>query len=178
MIKRDPSVFLIHCIPYNCGSMIRGQRLQEVKIAAFSSETSSVGRLWLFQSAMIASSASNLMGLISSCIGIFSSLARATHFYIKSVLYLLENGPAYEMNAAVIKTSPLSVYSFNFSSITWFFHLTFSLLNPLTNLFASSSEYSISSWRLTTASFCLLALSNSACRILSWPSNWSTIALA
>lgn len=89
-----------------------------MKIAAFSKETSSVGNEWLFQSAIIASSANIFIGLISSYIGIFNSFALSTHFYINVVLYFFENGPAYDINADVINISPLSVISYYLRPIT------------------------------------------------------------
>ena len=63
------SRFLSHLMPCSCGSMMRGQRLQELMMAPFSREMRSAGRPSLIILAFLPSSVSMSMGSLFSLMG-------------------------------------------------------------------------------------------------------------
>lgn len=104
MIFLDPSLThlselffsfsLIHVIPYNYGSIIRGYLSVFVNIVPFSVETISEGSPYLFHEAILASSVINLMGFRFGLQGIPLSLKYLVNsILINYSLYCLLKGP-------------------------------------------------------------------------------------
>lgn len=76
--RPSPYLFLIHLTPCSCGSTMRGQRWQEVRMVAFSVDILSAGRPSFCHAATSASSVSRVSGSRSGVTGIGTLRARST----------------------------------------------------------------------------------------------------
>jgi len=130
------SFSLIHVIPYNYGSTIKGYLSEFVKIVPFSIETESVGKNYLFQLAIIDSSVSILTGLEAfSLIGIYFYYINLRNYsFIITVLNALLKGPAYDTKELAIRTSPTMRPLYLSNSYIDLPHLSFSEPKALINL--------------------------------------------
>lgn len=67
---------------YNCGSMMRGQRIELIKMMAFSVDIRSLGSPSLFHAAICASSQTKFSGSMPSVCGISGCRKNMRHFEI------------------------------------------------------------------------------------------------
>ena len=82
----SPSLLLIHLIPCSCGSMISGYLLHEVMTAAFSRETLSAGRFYVYQRACSAGFDNTKSGSTPSVSGTFYVTISASHSSFQRLL--------------------------------------------------------------------------------------------
>ena len=160
-VKLSAYLFLIHLIPCNWGSIIKGRFTELVRIVPFSVDIWSAGKPSLFHWPMRASSAKSdrmLAPAWSNERGSFSGnlLKYGSHFLSNnSTLYCLVKHPKYEMNPAIIKTSPGNIFACSWNCCTLLAQRTFSELNPPTSRLANDIVLfvaSASSWHLTFSS--------------------------
>mmetsp|Transcript_15126 Transcript_15126/g.37835 ORF Transcript_15126/g.37835 Transcript_15126/m.37835 type:complete len:217 (-) Transcript_15126:2118-2768(-) len=138
------SRLLIHDKACSCGSMINGQRVHLVMMAAFSIESRSDGSPSPFQLARCASSQSSESGSRSSEQGISRPRKSGTHVLSQSCSRNSEsNGPMYAINGAATITFPTSIVLSCSSRSTLMPQRSFSSLRPLTNLSARFRRFAV-----------------------------------
>mmetsp|Transcript_14429 Transcript_14429/g.26652 ORF Transcript_14429/g.26652 Transcript_14429/m.26652 type:complete len:256 (+) Transcript_14429:149-916(+) len=181
------SCFLIHLMPWSCGSMISGHLSALLMIAPFSTEIRSAGRPSFCQLATLASSVRTFNGSIPSVSGISLLIRSGSHVFFQSIsLKLAPNAPTYETKAALNKTLPLMVTSCLFILSISLLHLTFSLLRPVVNLsarsnlswqaFASSSTAFLASVASKKLLCSLFSFSSMPCMTATTPASCSSAA--
>mmetsp|Transcript_16730 Transcript_16730/g.41426 ORF Transcript_16730/g.41426 Transcript_16730/m.41426 type:complete len:254 (+) Transcript_16730:3416-4177(+) len=154
------SIFLIHLLPWFCGSIISAKRLPRVTRMPFSVENASVGRPCTFQVLTAAGSAKKSTKLKPSVTGISYSRTGLTHFSsTRTWRYFAPKGPAYDKNAAAIATSPYRFPKSMSNLPSDSSHLIFSPARPFTSLSARSALIFKSSAVCVISSFSRVELS-------------------
>mmetsp|Transcript_6707 Transcript_6707/g.13097 ORF Transcript_6707/g.13097 Transcript_6707/m.13097 type:complete len:220 (-) Transcript_6707:4114-4773(-) len=171
------SLFMIHLMPCNCGSIINGQRLALVIMAPFSTESGSVGKPSFAHFAFVASLVRRSRGTIPEVIGICFSITSGSHLsLVSSWRNCVLKGPAYETNAEAINTSPTKRPSTSSKRLISMFQRVFSPDNPLIKRSANCALRPVrSAWAiaafLSSVAF-INPTSNAATR------SWSSLTLA
>lgn len=152
------SFSLSHLMPWVCGSMMSGQRLQLLMMLPFSTLILSLGRPWLIIWDVRLSSVIMSSGSEPGVMGIFFSSRSGIHVVFHSCsLRSASNAPQYDTKPAASMQSPVRVSEVLLSLSISMPQRSFSEASPPTSLFARSSFCSRASALSSTSCFSLTA---------------------